>query len=139
MTPERFTEIVDAYGANPQRWPQAERAQALAFASAHPDAAEPVLAAAASLDRRLSLHATEPASARLERLILDSAPRRIPVKGESRWSRGVWHGAGLAAAGLAGVVVGAIVMTQIQLPGGDHGDDIYAMTAFGDPVDLGEQ
>jgi len=139
MIPERFTEIVDAYGADPQRWPEAERAEALAFASAHPDAAGPILASAALLDRQLSLYTTEPAGARLERLILESAPRRIASRGRTWWSRGMWHGAGFAAAGLAGVVVGAIVMTQIQLPGGDHGDDIYAMTAFGDPVDLGEQ
>ncbi|WP_291844040.1 hypothetical protein [Maricaulis sp.] len=36
MTEDRFFRILEAYGADPARWPDAERAEAEAFAAAHP-------------------------------------------------------------------------------------------------------
>ncbi len=38
MSEDRFTTILDAYGANPSRWPEAEREAAIAFISANPHA-----------------------------------------------------------------------------------------------------
>ena len=35
MTPERFHQIVEAYGADPRRWPSAERAAGQAWAQRH--------------------------------------------------------------------------------------------------------
>ncbi len=46
----RFREIVDAYGADPIRWPEAERAAAAIFARNHADIAQPVLDEARALD-----------------------------------------------------------------------------------------
>ncbi len=46
----RFRAIVEAYGANPERWPRGERNAALAFREAEPEAAEPILAEARALD-----------------------------------------------------------------------------------------
>lgn len=50
LTEERFREIVEAYGADPARWPESERAAAAIFARNHPDISEPVLDEARSLD-----------------------------------------------------------------------------------------
>ncbi|MES3006925.1 MAG: hypothetical protein V4751_04050 [Pseudomonadota bacterium] len=38
ISSERFTAIVEAYGAQPARWPTEERTQALAYCAAHPEA-----------------------------------------------------------------------------------------------------
>lgn len=51
MKAERFKAIVEAYGANPKRWPEAERARAQAFA-ALPEAVA-LLAEARRLDAML--------------------------------------------------------------------------------------
>ena len=40
MTEQRFKAIVDAYGAAPERWPEAERASATAFMAEHGPAAD---------------------------------------------------------------------------------------------------
>ena len=53
---ERFTEMIDAYGAEPRRWPAAERSAALAFASADAAAAA-LLRDAAALDALLDAFA----------------------------------------------------------------------------------
>jgi hypothetical protein len=50
MTPERFRAIVDAYGAHARRWPEAERAAAIEWATQHRAQADALLADAAQLD-----------------------------------------------------------------------------------------
>lgn len=52
MKRERFDVILAAYGADPQRWPEAERADALAFVQADSDA-RAALDAVAELDALL--------------------------------------------------------------------------------------
>jgi hypothetical protein len=52
MTLERFAVIVDAYGAEPRRWPAAERESASALAASDPEAAA-LLAEARALDAGL--------------------------------------------------------------------------------------
>ncbi len=100
MTPERFDALVAAYGAAAHRWPEAERAQAQAFVLAHPDLAEPALAAGRSLDDILGAYAAPP-SAGLAARILAARPAANDWR---RWGAGL--GAGLAAACAAGVVFG---------------------------------
>ncbi len=53
MTKDRFTAILAAYGANPARWPEAEREAALAFLAANPRAVR--LAEAAQTDAWLDM------------------------------------------------------------------------------------
>jgi len=53
MNIERFTELVEAYGAQSSRWPDAERTEAVAFMDANPAEAALVLAPAQSLDAAL--------------------------------------------------------------------------------------
>src|SRR5690606_29901660 len=52
MTPERFETLIAAYGADPRRWPEAEREAALAFAEGDPRA-QTALAAERRLDALL--------------------------------------------------------------------------------------
>jgi hypothetical protein len=52
MKLDRFTELLDAYGAEPRRWPPAERAAAQAFLAVSAEA-RGRLAAAAALDALL--------------------------------------------------------------------------------------
>lgn len=53
LTAARFARILEAYGAEPRRWPEAERAAALAFLDARPELAKPMLEEARALDALL--------------------------------------------------------------------------------------
>ncbi len=59
VSAERFKAIVDAYGADPKRWPQAERAAALRFMTRNPLRAEVWLNEARDIDALLDV-AVEP-------------------------------------------------------------------------------
>jgi len=59
LTEARFRQIVDAYGADPARWPEAERAAAAIFARNHPEISGPVLDEARALDGWLDMDAVE--------------------------------------------------------------------------------
>lgn len=135
MTPERFAQIVDAYGADPRRWPDAERDAARAFAQAYPSEAQPRLAAAAMLDACLAADAVARPSRSLQRRIVGSAsaPGRRPSRGTRpvRW----WlPGAALAGAGMAGIVAGVLAMSWLTVPGQPPNaahEPSYLSTAFG--------
>ncbi len=104
MSPERFDALIAAYGAEPSRWPAAERGAAMAYQHQHPDA----LSGEQALDEALDAWRPAPASVALRERILAAAPK--PAR--PRWSwRQVWlPGAGLAAACAAGAVVGATLV-----------------------------
>jgi hypothetical protein len=78
MTPERFRTIVDAYGADARRWPEAERAAAQAWASAHRIEADAIFAESAPLDAWLDGHVVAPPPRALFDGIVASAPARPP-------------------------------------------------------------
>lgn len=59
LTEARFREIVEAYGAVPARWPEAERAAAAIFARNHPEISGPLLDEARALDAWLDADAIE--------------------------------------------------------------------------------
>jgi len=75
MTEERFFQILDVYGANPARWPEAERAGAEAFAAAHPDLVGAAMSDEMVLDDLLD-RLVEPAieAPLLERRLLTQLP-----------------------------------------------------------------
>lgn len=110
MNLERFTVIVDAYGADPRRWPAAERDAAQAFAAADAQAAA-LLAEALALDAGLdALPIPEPASAALRRAAM---PQPITAR-PSRWQEllallGGWRLAlpAMAVALIMGINVGS--------------------------------
>jgi hypothetical protein len=110
MKLDRFTELLDAYGAEPRRWPSGERgaAQALLDVSAE---ARARLAAAAALDALLDQAAAaeaprdEAAFARLSAEITATAQAPLGT-GYRPSDRSIWvKAASLAAAALIGFVV----------------------------------
>jgi hypothetical protein len=108
MTPERFQQIVEAYGAEPRRWPQPERAAAQAWARAHRAEADALLTQAAGVDAWLAADKVEPPGAALLERVLDGAPVRQPVAPRRRlW----WSGAAVAGVGLLGGVAGAFAVS----------------------------
>lgn len=114
MTPERFRTIVDAYGADPRRWPHEERAAAEDWADLHRIEAAAVLAESASLDAWLTSHTIAPPARSLIDRIVATAPVRRPPKPRTRlW----WQGAAFAGIGLAGGLAGAFVVSFFVLTG----------------------
>ncbi|WP_338734636.1 hypothetical protein [Asticcacaulis sp. DW145] len=111
ITSERFEAIVEAYGADPQRWPADERAAALLFRQQHPEIARRVLAEAHTLDNWLSsADEVEPSVALQWEVLARMMPAGVAtrpapaiVRPRRRWLAG---GIGLAAACAAGIVFG---------------------------------
>lgn len=112
MTDERLNMLIAAYGADPKRWPEAEREAGRArLAQAGPDLAE-----ARDLDRLLASSAAPAVSLSLnERVIAaglgaQATPARIRLWRDRLFMA---FGAGWAAAACAGVVAGVLVGGQI--------------------------
>tara|TARA_R110000868_G_scaffold322583_3_gene583552 strand:+ start:16361 stop:16771 length:411 start_codon:yes stop_codon:yes gene_type:complete len=98
MTEDRFLQILAAYGSNPARWPDGERAAAQAFLAGHVELTSEAIAAEAALDAVLG-SAARPPSDLLERRVLRSL-NAMPARG--------WRApaAAAAAALLLGVFLG---------------------------------
>ncbi|PMS35501.1 hypothetical protein C0Z20_17835 [Trinickia symbiotica] len=139
MTPERFGEIVQAYGGDARRWPAQERASAESWAAQHRHAARALLDEAERLDAYLARDLIADPSCALERRILADAGARRPDRKVGRrlgrWLGHWWPGAALAGVGLAGGVVGALAVSLLMLtgnppPAGPQ-EPSYLTTAFG--------
>ena len=113
MTIERLRQILDAFGADPARWPKAEREAVLALLATSPEA-QCLRDEARRLDALLN-EASEAIELRLDAKGVVAAIRdatenvhRLPKS--PRWKfplTGAWPGfAGLAAAAAAGFIVG---------------------------------
>lgn len=110
MTARRFRDILDAYGADSARWPDAEREAACAFAAGNPQAAEWLEDARALDGMLMAIDAVEVS----ERLHFQTVAKMIAandVTGPAmppappRRMAVFWAGAGIAAC-LAGAVLG---------------------------------
>jgi hypothetical protein len=97
MRIERFTLMLDAYGANPDRWPDAERAGALALLEQSAPARE-LLRSAAALDTLLDRAPPATSDPELARRVLAGAPgaKVVPLRPARR--RGFVVALALAAA-----------------------------------------
>lgn len=134
MTIERFKVLVEAYGANPARWPEAERAVAETFVNATPEA-QRILAEAAALDHVLDTASTAPVTRELEMRVLESftakearSPRRASWFPEVMpWTQA----AALAASLVLGMVAGGALPVIAGVGEGAVAAD-PAMMAFGD-------
>jgi hypothetical protein len=105
MNKDRLDQLLEAYGAEPARWPEAERAAAMRMFAERPRGE--ALAAERRIDAMLDAWTADPASLSLRERIAAAAPGM-------RRARPVWRspafwlsGAGLAAAGVMGLMVGA--------------------------------
>lgn len=113
MTSERFHALVQAYGGDARRWPDSERAAALAFRATHPELARAVLAEADAVDDLLSRSPAPRVSVELrDRMVAAAqAGRRV-----GRWwidRAAVALGAGWAAAACAGMAAGVVMTTHL--------------------------
>jgi hypothetical protein len=130
MTPERFQTIVDAYGADPRRWPQEERAAAEAWAELHRSEADAALAESASIDAWLASHTIAPPPRALVERIVATAPVSGPFgQGGRLW----WQGAAFAGIGLAGGLAGAFAVSFFVLTSTPPSvrDASYVTSSFG--------
>lgn len=114
MKIERFAELVDAYGADPLRWPEAERLAAQGLAARDPRA-NALLAEAEALDALFDAAPVEAPSAALMARVLTRRPR------PSLWrelfpNTGVWKpAAGFAMALALGVGIQSAAADQLGL------------------------
>lgn len=110
MTEERLLALIEAHGADPAAWPEAEWRAAAPFLSDPSPALREALAAAAPLDRALAaLERPAPPAGLVER-ILETAPRRgsgaMPVWRRRWFPLPVWPTGGALASLAAGLMIG---------------------------------
>jgi ferric-dicitrate binding protein FerR (iron transport regulator) len=130
MDRERFEVLLDAYGADFQRWPAEARAAGEAFAAQNAEAAA-LLREAQALDRALGLAADAPDTSALAARILADAPRR-------RTAFNTRAALALAACAVFGVVLGYGGGMLAPLADQDDGYFTAAFEApFGDDGDEG--
>ncbi|WP_084398386.1 hypothetical protein [Henriciella aquimarina] len=87
MTDERLLELIDAYGADPMSWPEAEREAALARLKAYPARFEGALEAARQLDHAFAADTMPDAPSGLAERILADAPAQSPARGAGLGAR----------------------------------------------------
>ena len=114
MNTDRFEQLIAAYGAEPSRWPETERAAAEAFVSANRAAAERLLFEARLIDAALDASPTVQVSHELRQRVLAGTPRPRPERRSSFWAPG-WAraGAGLVASCAVGVAAGSLAMDRV--------------------------
>ena len=115
MTEERFRDILEAYGAEPKRWPQEERADAISYMLDHATKVQPWLDEARATDGLLStLSDADRLSLEDSRSLhwqtLEHLARRMPDEagGIVEFRPKVRQPVLWAAAGMAACIAGAI-------------------------------
>jgi len=130
MTPERFAQLTQAYGADVKRWPADERVEACKLVESGNSDVRQALKRAQWLDQQLNSHRAPVPDSRLMRSVLASVS---VAQRSSRWSpyAGWLSKLGIAGVGLAGIAAGMLVVSlSFPLPGVtdllpsvfDHGD-----------------
>lgn len=141
MNQERFQLLLDAYGAEPDRWPQVDREAGRAYLAEHPGALA-ALQAVRALDGALDAWTSNSVTKAFRDRVLASAPAPRASRSGWAWPKLWLSGAGLAAAGAAGAIVGAtlIAPSLANAVPGDRGamagplsDDI---SVLGSPFDM---
>lgn len=133
MSPERMQDILEAYGADPARWPAAERDAAQAFLLDHPEVLADAHTLEAELDALLDMPDPEP-SELLQHRILKTLPKPALVWG---WRAPVAAAAALVIGVFAGFAGGYVA------PQTNDAEAIYAEAFSGFDEDwtdwLGEE
>ena len=114
MTQERLAALLDAYGADPARWPEGERS-ALALADRGTADLQRRLADAVELDGWLAdYRLASPGLDLVQGLVGAVGPARSATAFPRRRISGWWPRAALALTGVAGAVAGAAVVAIVQ-------------------------
>jgi hypothetical protein len=110
MTEDRLIELIEAWGADPACFPEAEQAEARALLAARPERFASARKAAHALDAALAgLPEIRPSPALTEALIA-SAPKQPSARGGFRFPKfAPWAPAGGFAALAAGLFMGVMV------------------------------
>ena len=123
LTPDRAGDIIQAYGGDSRRWPQAERDAVLAMIAGD-DALRGEYDAAAAFDLELAdWAAAAVASPRFD--VGD-----LPARGFARWR--LWGGGAALAASFA---AGIVLLTPMPLPGPITGNQPLTMPVAGGDID----
>ena len=138
MERERFERMIEAYGADPARWPEGERAVGLRMAT-RKDLADR-LKSERALDAKLDAWKAEGPSLELRARLAASVPGGRSSMG--RLKRWWWPSAGLAAACAAGVMAGVNLGGAGLFPTSDRDAEALmssfdGVAVFGSPLDLG--
>ena len=118
MNAERFSQLVEAWGADARRWPQAERAQAEAYRLAEPQVAARLLAEAGAIDSLLDAAPRPVVSHALRERVL-AAAAGAGLRAHRPWfgfqpGRLAWlSGGACAAAACAGIIAGQTMTTHL--------------------------
>lgn len=106
MTLNRLKQLLDAYGADPDRWPLEERAAMLDLL-ARSESARDLAAQAASLDSLLDRAPLPMPPRATSEALADRVMRRLALRGAARRPAFGWpNWVALAAAAVAGLVIG---------------------------------
>jgi hypothetical protein len=137
MTLTRLAELLDAYGSNPERWPEHERAAGLALLTSEPRASG-LQAAARLLDEQLAQFEVSEPSALLQARVLE-IPIRHQAKPRSSFAslaRFVLPGWRLAAVALIPCALGFLsgVLSNDGSEPDDGWSEVASMTLLGDVV-----
>jgi hypothetical protein len=114
MTPERFAHLANAYGADLQRWPSTEQADAQALLARGDANALDALHQARMLDSLLDSHQVAAPNPGLAQQIAASATYTAPTPFWLRYA-GWLSPAGFIGAALAGIAAGMLV-ASLSLP-----------------------
>lgn len=126
MSLARLAELLDAYGAEPERWPAHEREPALALIASDPKAAE-AQGQALLLDRQLDGFDVPDASAQLRARVLEIPIRRAVPERRRMWLPG-WA---IAACALVPCALGFISGSMTSEPD-DGWNDVAQLAQLGD-------
>lgn len=132
MTIERLKALIEAYGADQRRWPEAERDAARATVAADPANTRGLLFHADQTDAALDASPRPAVSNALRDRVLASALAAglTPKQAKKVWDRlVVWFMAGWAAAACAGVVAG--VNLTGHLTADDQTDAVLSQSMLG--------
>ena len=138
MVEARLAVLIEAYGANPARWPAAERESAIELTAAAP-ALRARLANARRLDRVLDQAPTLSPRWPLEARIIAGAPSPSSRMRALEFRRRFALGAGLAAACAAGLACGVFAAPLSFAPERTTGDlSTVAALLLADPADTAD-
>lgn len=115
MDAGRLRDLVEAFGASPARWPEAERAAALEWIEGHPQLARSVLAPAEALDDLLYAWRPEAPGPAFSARVLDSAVEQVRRGRRRSLMLTLGGGVGLAAACLAGILAAPALVSLDRL------------------------